>query len=373
MRAGVPFCPIFLRALLGENEDEAVAHFRQKMEAADPERTGTRPAEVLVELLARLGRFPEGIRISEERLAEVSTAYLTCPNTRELCQMAGGRNCTPPGLLIAYAPQHRASVKPCATQQPPGGKIPLHTLQGFQKSRLWRNPRRKPLKSHTWVAISFLAILSPAFADCLLEERKDSMTDAILKAAACTNSDGFSLKVYRVRPGGPVWATFRLPETNLDVLGARAPMYRIDKNKPTELDPLKWMQGTLNDALIQLQPKWVNWRIFAGEGEGVPSRGALRDLMDGTSVVFRYFLFTGGFRETSLSLAGAKAAIASAIGVPQDADPVAAAKEKAFTDAVIDTSSKCMSASATEACLERARKCRAAANGDPAKLRACMQ
>ena len=80
---------IFLRALLGEVEDEAVAHFRQKMEAADPERTGTRPAEVLVELLARLGRFPEAIRISEERLAEVSTAYLTCPNTRELCQMAG--------------------------------------------------------------------------------------------------------------------------------------------------------------------------------------------------------------------------------------------------------------------------------------------
>jgi hypothetical protein len=80
---------IFLRALLGENEDEAVAHFRQKMEAADPERTGTRPAEVLVELLARLGRFPEAIRISEERLAGVSTAYLTCPNTRELCQMAG--------------------------------------------------------------------------------------------------------------------------------------------------------------------------------------------------------------------------------------------------------------------------------------------
>ena len=80
---------VFFRALLHQDQDQAIAHFRQKMETADPERSGARPAEVLVELLARLGRYQEAIRISEEHLAEVSSAYLTCPNTRELCQLAG--------------------------------------------------------------------------------------------------------------------------------------------------------------------------------------------------------------------------------------------------------------------------------------------
>ena len=54
------------------------------METADPERTGTRPAEVLI--TRRLGhRKRSDLR---KRLAGV-IRHLTCPNTRELCQMAG--------------------------------------------------------------------------------------------------------------------------------------------------------------------------------------------------------------------------------------------------------------------------------------------
>ena len=42
---------VYLRALLGEDVDRAVKHFDEKAAASDPDRDGSRPAEVLVELL----------------------------------------------------------------------------------------------------------------------------------------------------------------------------------------------------------------------------------------------------------------------------------------------------------------------------------
>ena len=42
---------------------------------------------------------------------------------------------------------------------------------------------------------------------------------------------------------------------------------------------------------------------------------------------FRYYLSTGGFKETSFDLPGAKAAIAEAVGVKAEADPVVAKAE----------------------------------------------
>jgi len=71
-----------VRALLGENVDRAVDHFRQKLSPSEPAC-----AEVLVALLARLGRYQEAI--------DVSLAYLNgegsarCPSAVELCQSAG--------------------------------------------------------------------------------------------------------------------------------------------------------------------------------------------------------------------------------------------------------------------------------------------
>ena len=72
----------YLGALLGENIDDAVAHFRKKV-------TGSVPgsAEVLVGLLARLGRYEEAIQTSLEHLG--GEAGDGCPSAIQLCQMAG--------------------------------------------------------------------------------------------------------------------------------------------------------------------------------------------------------------------------------------------------------------------------------------------
>lgn len=78
---------VYLRALLGEDVDAAVAHFRQKIADSDPARAGTAPAQVLVGLLARLERYGEAIEVSIEHLREAP--QLACPSVYQLCQAAG--------------------------------------------------------------------------------------------------------------------------------------------------------------------------------------------------------------------------------------------------------------------------------------------
>jgi hypothetical protein len=66
---------VFLRALLGEDADAAVEHFRKKISSA---RDAAAP--VLIDLLVRLGRHEDAIRTSMEHLPDVSL---------QLCQTAG--------------------------------------------------------------------------------------------------------------------------------------------------------------------------------------------------------------------------------------------------------------------------------------------
>jgi hypothetical protein len=100
-------CGIYVRALLGENADEAVAHFRGKIDP-EPDPYGDAPAQALVRLLVRLERYEEAVEVAQERLADVDPQRLSCPSLYELCLAAGkpdrladlakGRN-----DLIAYA------------------------------------------------------------------------------------------------------------------------------------------------------------------------------------------------------------------------------------------------------------------------------
>jgi hypothetical protein len=63
-----------LKALLGEEADAAIEHFRRKLASA-PEA-----ASVLIDLLVRFGRREEAVRVSEEYLPDASL---------QLCQAAG--------------------------------------------------------------------------------------------------------------------------------------------------------------------------------------------------------------------------------------------------------------------------------------------
>jgi hypothetical protein len=80
---------IYLKALLGEDADRAVAHFDEKAAASAAAGDGYRPAEVLVELLIRLGRYEDAINAFRRYLSEAAPDELSCPSLLQLCQMAG--------------------------------------------------------------------------------------------------------------------------------------------------------------------------------------------------------------------------------------------------------------------------------------------
>ena len=80
---------IYLKALLGKDIDRAVQHFDEKAAAADANQVGYRPAEVLVKLLIRLGRYDDAISRFRRYLMDASQEELSCPTLAQLCQMAG--------------------------------------------------------------------------------------------------------------------------------------------------------------------------------------------------------------------------------------------------------------------------------------------
>ena len=80
---------IYMQAMMGEDVDAAVAHFRQKVAAADPNEIGSGPAQVLVGLLARLGRYAAAIDASVDHLSDVELSQLSCPTVVQLCELAG--------------------------------------------------------------------------------------------------------------------------------------------------------------------------------------------------------------------------------------------------------------------------------------------
>ena len=83
---------IYIRALLKDSDAEAVTHFKQKLATVDPDEINPIvPAQILVGLLARMGRFEEAIEVSENYLQEthLNDPQLACPPLAQLCLRAG--------------------------------------------------------------------------------------------------------------------------------------------------------------------------------------------------------------------------------------------------------------------------------------------
>jgi hypothetical protein len=80
---------VYLRALVGENVDAAIAHFREKAAAPSRYPGDTAAAEVLIDLLVRLERRGEALQASMEYLADADAGPTNCPSALQLCQLAG--------------------------------------------------------------------------------------------------------------------------------------------------------------------------------------------------------------------------------------------------------------------------------------------
>jgi tetratricopeptide (TPR) repeat protein len=99
---------MYLRCIVGDDIDAGVAHFRTKLENYHPDEIGSAPAQVLVKLLVRLGRFDEAIEAFDRFLTDADPTYLSCPNRIQLCQMGRrfdelGRAAEEKGDLLTFA------------------------------------------------------------------------------------------------------------------------------------------------------------------------------------------------------------------------------------------------------------------------------
>jgi hypothetical protein len=79
---------IYLDVLAGENTEAGLAHFRAKIDKADPQTEGTLAAEVLVNLYLRLKRPAEALAVARRYLTGKDDGQRSCPNIAELCSLA---------------------------------------------------------------------------------------------------------------------------------------------------------------------------------------------------------------------------------------------------------------------------------------------
>lgn len=229
------------------------------------------------------------------------------------------------------------------------------------------------------ILLSLLLTATNSLAAWQVTTNKDSMTDEIKQSATVINEDGHLLSVYR-HPNGSVWVNFSLASRSLDQLAPQQPpLFRIDKNVPQKV----YQERGHGSQIFAWEPKSVTFIIWHGkEVEGRSE--TLNQLMQGTSLVFRYYLFTGGYKETTFSLSGAGPAIAEALGIPLNADPTVSANAKAFRKEVLAASKACDQLAAGIgnvidrrnsflACMERLKLCATQANYDPEKFRQCLK
>lgn len=221
-------------------------------------------------------------------------------------------------MCLVRLPGWSSDQRQCNAEWPENTNVVVHLLT---------NIRLRAMKACHWMAglVTVVFVSTAAAAGWAVETERDSMTDQVRKSATIRNASGFKLSFYRVADAS-VWMLFALPTDSADVLGSPLPMYRIDKLKPNNMEESKEQSRLLKKPMFQAEPRWVNERVWHGQGE--PTTGILRDFMEGQSVTFRYWLFTGGYKETTFDIRGGKSALADALGVPANPSPEAVRSEK---------------------------------------------
>ena len=235
------------------------------------------------------------------------------------------------------------------------------------------------VKFQSLVVINLL-IYSTAYADWKVITTTDAITDKVEKSAIVKNELGHSFSIYSIEPGGAVWGNFALSEEVIDQIDSKKPpIYRIDKNEPADLSSAKKRQelqkeiGIIMSQTYSWNPKWVNFAIWHGnEDEGIAEK--LVEVMEGEKILFRYYLSTGGYKETTFDLKGADKAISEAIGIPAKIDHAEQKMVIEFYKAVNAEIPKCVkNVAELTSCTSRITKCKDQANKNIESFKSCME
>lgn len=222
--------------------------------------------------------------------------------------------------------------------------------------------------------IMYLCIFNAEASGWVIKSRTDAMTDKVRKTAIVSNADGHTFSIYRISDNGAVWGNFALSEKSFDQVDwSRPPIYRIDKNEPHDMTSLK-ETGEITAGKIILyewKPKWVNFQIWHGKkSDGIAT--GLRNLLTGKEIVFRYYLFSGGYKDTSFSLKGAGPIISKTIDVSEKEDPSEKSKVR-FRSVTSEALNNCTNNPIDfKACFDKVTTCSKKANIDVDLFNDCI-
>ncbi|UTJ05375.1 hypothetical protein [Arcobacter roscoffensis] len=137
----------------------------------------------------------------------------------------------------------------------------------------------------------------------------DAMTDKVEKMAIVKNNKGHSFMIYKI--GEEVWANFALSDNIFDTLDyEKSLIMRIDKNKATRIKQLKGLgEMVYNREFYVWKPKWINFILGKSKDEQMLKTINLKNLMNGSVLKVRYFISTGGYKDTSFTLKGSSKVI----------------------------------------------------------------
>jgi hypothetical protein len=158
-----------------------------------------------------------------------------------------------------------------------------------------------------FVVLAFITLTASVHA-WELESKVDSMTDEARSMATIRNGEGHSFSVYRQKDG-TVWALFSLSSKSAQTLSPKTmPIIRVDKYPPNDFMHdadlqalLARLRGTTPTPTYFWEPKWVHAKLW--HGDDAESRATIVDqLGQGKTLLVRYYLFTGGYKETSFAI-----------------------------------------------------------------------
>ncbi|RWE12437.1 MAG: hypothetical protein EOS61_14940 [Mesorhizobium sp.] len=197
-------------------------------------------------------------------------------------------------------------------------------------------------------------------------EIQDPTNAEVVTAAIVTNDQGFSIAIFRSKDGKVRW-TLGLPKSSFDSIktSERVAVFRVDDHDATDLNVSPGDEDTrvLGRSVLAL--------LWHGSGP-TPTRGILRNVLDGRTLTVRFYLDNGGSADTNFDLAGAADSIAPALGISAQADPELLARELDRNDAILKALTACETAPSLALCQKTVRSCLGDTDTTGEMVRACI-
>ena len=201
------------------------------------------------------------------------------------------------------------------------------------------------------LVIALLTVSTAARAEWTVEEIRDEKTAEKVLAATSTNDDGYRIDIFRNRDNAVRWQ-LSLPSSSFDRIADSGllALFRVDDGKSSEIEISSNRLSQLNIEQPASNGQMIRDRLWHGESAS-PTRGNLRNVLDGKTLSVRFNLTHGDYADTSFDLAGAAPIIAKAINISVAVDPEVQAKEQSRDNAIMLATNVCMASSTLKPCL----------------------